>query len=493
MAFINVGKLKNMINTCLPTGTFVRNVIVLVTGATFAQAIGILVAPILTRLYTPENFGVFSLYASILGIVAVVACLRYELAIVLPEKDKDAANLLVLSITTCLCMAVIIFILVALFRNVVANLLSAPELAPWLWFLPLSLIAVGLFQAFNYWSTRRKHFRRLAARNITERTATAGVQVGSGAILNLGSGGLISGVILGHLIATVRLAWQIWKDEGKLLKSYIKISNIKRMLIRHKKFPLYSSWSGLLNTASTMLPALLLGYFFSPVVVGYYALGHRVLALPMGVIGRSVSQVFFPRATEARRAGELDRLTYDLFKRLLQIGFVPFLLLTIVAPDLFALLFGARWWTAGEYVQWLSVWLLFVFISSPLSTMFSVLEKQKNGLIVNIVMFSTRLSVLVIGGLKGNALFTIALFGITGALLWCLNCTYILYMAGVSVKQVYTTILQQVIRALPYAFFPLLILYMFNNSLAFVLAGIAAGIAFILIQIYRVRTTGALL
>ena len=452
----------------------------------------ILVAPILTRLYSPEDYGISALYGSILGIFAVVACWRYELAIVLPEKDEDAANLLVLSICICFGMAVLTLILVAVVRNPVANLLGAPELAPWLWFMPLSLLAAGLFQAFNYWSTRRKQFRRLAARTITQSTVTATAQIGTGVLYPAASaGGLIGGSIVGQLTATGRLAWQIGRDEGQQIRNAINKFSIKQMLIRYKDFPIYSSWSGLLNSASTMLPALLLGYFFTPAVVGFYALGHRVLAMPMGVVGGSIAQVFFPRATEARRTGDLDRLSLEMFKRLLAIGFVPILLITIVAPDLFALIFGARWWVAGEYVRWMSVWLLFVFISSPLSTMYAVMERQREGLIVNIVMFSSRLIVLVVGGIKGDALFTIAIFGITGAVLWVFNCIYIQHLAGVPPIKLVKVIIQQVVYGLPYAALPILVYLGTLNSLAFVLSAIGAGIIFLIVQAYRIRKTGA--
>ncbi len=422
-----INKFRETIASKLPAGGFARNVVTLMTGTTFAQALLILVAPILTRLYGPEDFGVSALYGSILGIFTVVACWRYELAIVLPEKDEDAANLLVLSILICFGMATLTLVPVALFRIQVADLLGAPELAPWLWFMPLSLSAAGLFQAFNYWSTRRKQFGRLAARTITQSTATAGAQLGAGAILNPGPGGLIGGNIFGQLLATGQLAWQIIRDEGSTLRSFINKVDIKKMLIRYKEFPIFSSWSGMLNTASTMLPALLLGYFFNSAIVGYYTLGHQVLAMPMNVVGRSIAQVFFPQAAEARRNGNLSKLTLEMFQRLLSIGFVPILLITVVAPDLFAIIFGARWWTAGEYVRWLSLWMLFNFISSPLSNMYSVLERQREGLVVNFIMFSTRLLVLIIGGIKGDALFTIALFGITGAVLWIFNCTYIMH------------------------------------------------------------------
>lgn len=477
----------------LPAGSFARNVVTLMTGTIFAQALLVLISPILTRLYGPADYGIAALYASLLGINTVVACWCYQYAIVLPENDEDAANLLALSIIICFGMAVLTLVLVALFRIPTAKLLGAPKLAQWLWLMPLSLLEAGLFQALNYWSTRRKQFARLAARTITQSAVTASAQLGAGVAFHPGMGGLISGSIIGLLTATGQLAGQIFRDEGNIIKSYINREDMKRMFIRYKEFPIYSSWSGLLNTTSTMLPVLLLGYYFNPTVVGYYALGNTVMSMPMNLVGGSVAQVFFPRATEARRIGSLDRLTLEMFQRLLAIGFVPILLITVVAPHLFAVVFGTRWWMAGEYVRWISLWLLFVFISSPLSNLYVVMERQKDGLVVNIFMISSRLLVLIIGGIKGSALFTIALFGITGAILWIFNCIYILHLTAVPASKVYAVIMRQVILGLPYALLPMIIWYSSNNSLAFVMAGIGAGIIFLIVQGYSIKKRGTLM
>lgn len=480
-------KIKTWLNNKLPAGSFIRNVVTLMTGTTFAQALLILIAPILTRLYSPEDFGVFALYTSVLGILAVIACFRYELAIVLPEKDEDAANILALSIIICTSLSLIFFAPVALFKNQLSSLLGAPDLAFWLWFMPLSLLVAGLFQAFNYWSTRRKQFKRLAVRQITQSSVTAVTQISAGATSNIGAAGLIGGHIAGQAVATGRLAGQIWKDEGKQLTSYISKKELKRMLFRYKDFPLYSSWSGILNTASIMMPALLLGYFFTPVVVGFYALGHRVLNTPMSVIGGAVAQVFFPRATEARRIGELDRITFDIFKQLLSIGLVPILLITIVAPELFAIVFGAEWYVAGEYVRWLSLWILFQFISSPISTLYFVLDKQKSLLFFNIVLLSTRMAILVIGGMVGDPLLTIKLLGISGALTYLFLCVYILNMVQISLLKILKYFIKIFIEAIPFVLIPVVTLFINENSLIFVLSAILAGVFFLFIYCIRIR------
>lgn len=90
-----------------PSSSFCSNVLKLTTGSVFAQALGILVAPIVTRLFAPEAFGIAALFASIAGVISVVACLRYELSIMLPETDEDAANLLGVSLCCVLIVTIV--------------------------------------------------------------------------------------------------------------------------------------------------------------------------------------------------------------------------------------------------------------------------------------------------------------------------------------------------------------------------------------------------
>ena len=471
-------------------GTFIKNVITLVAGTTAAQALSIIAAPLLTRLYSPDDFGIVALYSAILGILSVVANWRYESAIVLPDNDKDALVLLHISLIIAVLMSAVVLLFVAFFREVAATILRVPEMEGWLWALPLSLLSVGIFQPLNYWCIRRKQFSRLSLRTVTQSSVTVVTQVGAGTSIHPGVGGLIGGAILGQIVAAGTLAWQIFRDEGSFITAKMSGSDLKRILRRYKRFPLFDSWSILLNTGSTMMPALLLGYFFQPAVVGYYSLGHRVLTMPMNIVGGAVAQVFFPRATEANRNGELADQTLKMFRKLLEIGLVPILLITLVAPDLFVIVFGTQWLIAGEYIRWIALWLLFVFISSPLSVLYLILEKQREGLVVNVVMFSSRLVALIIGGFSGDALFAIKLFGSTGAILWLFNCTYIIHMAGASIKKAYLAALLQFFYGLPYAILLIGTGYVTSDSLFFVLSAIILGFVHLLVMFYRIKSSG---
>ena len=185
--------------------TFLKSVFTLMTGTTIAQAIPIIASPILTRIYTPEDFGLLALYLSIVSIVGVGITARYELAIMLPKKNKDALNLVVLSIFVSLVISVIVFILVLVSGKSFASILGNELIYPWLYFVPFSLLLTGVYQSFNYWSNRNKKYRRLATNRVVQSTTTAGVNLGIG-IIKKGPYGLILGNIISQTTSTLRLS-----------------------------------------------------------------------------------------------------------------------------------------------------------------------------------------------------------------------------------------------------------------------------------------------
>lgn len=194
-------------------------------------------------------------------------------------------------------------------------------------------------------------------------------------------------------------------------------------LKRYKMFPLIDSSSALMNTVSWQLPAFLLAAFFSPVVVGFYALGMRTLQLPMSLVGSAIAQVFFQRAAEAHKSGNFATLVQGITELLLKIIVFPVMLLTVVGPELFSFVFGEVWIEAGNYIQILSLWIIFWFLYSPLSVIYVVLEKQKLGLWFNMVNLSTRFLSLLIGGMVGGVyLCTCSLFSLR-----CGRLRYVLF------------------------------------------------------------------
>ncbi len=429
--------------------SFAGDVFTLGAGTTFAQFLSLLAAPVLTRLYAPEAFGLYAVFISITGILGVIACMRYELSILLPESDAEAANLFGVSLGFVVIISVLVALIVWFGGESFLHLINTPGLTPYLWLVPVFVFINGLFFALNYWNTRTRHFGRLSVARITSSFSTTTTTIGAGFAGYPTGGSMIGARVFGQSVAVTVLAGQTWRYDWGLFKKSIRWREMLYGLKRHRKFPIYSTWGAFLNTASWQVPAFILAAFFSSTVVGYYALGFRILQLPMSIVGRSIGQVFFQRAAEARIEGKLDDLVAVAFKQLVKVGLFPTLMLTIVGSDLYTVVFGENWAEAGVYTQILSIWGFFWFISSPLSTLFSVLEKQDSALRINVVIFSTRLISLFAGGYLGSPRIALVLFSASGVLVYGYMNFWLMHMAGVSYKQAFSIMWMPVFCFLP--------------------------------------------
>lgn len=189
------------------------------TGTTIAQAIPIAISPILTRIYTPEDF---ALYMAIASILSVVATGRYEMAIMLPKKDEDAINIVALSIAISFFVSFIPFLIVFIFNTQITELLGNPEISNWLYFIPVTVLLTGIYQSFNYWSNRKKQYKRLATSRVIQSSAASATNLGMG-FGGFGTSGLILGQILGQSVAATILGRVVWMEDGR------KIEQIKNV------------------------------------------------------------------------------------------------------------------------------------------------------------------------------------------------------------------------------------------------------------------------
>jgi len=413
-------------------GGFGKDVIRLVTGTVFAQGITLALSPILTRLYGPSAFGIWALFSSITTIIGVIACLRYDIAIMLPDDDEDGASLLGVSLVSLLTVTALSAIAVLAGGKAIVALLRAPAFAASLWLVPIAVLVNGIYLALTSWNSRNRRFTRLAGARVSGSAASSTVQLGLGYGGWATAGSLVASSLAGTFVSTAVLGVEIAKKDTTVLRKGIRWDRLRRGTYRYRRFPLYGSMSVLLNSLSWQLPAILLQRYFSAEVVGFYALGNRLLRVPMDLIGGAISQAFYPRAAAARGEGDLAQVVEAVYRRLVTIGFAPMVVLGIVASDLFRIAFGERWVEAGVYTQILAGWTFFWFISSPLSSLFSVLEMQAFGLKLNFLILGSRLVSLVAGGFFGNARLALVLFAVSGVLVYGYYSFAILAAAGVS-------------------------------------------------------------
>lgn len=244
--------------------------------------------------------------------------------------------------------------------------------------------------------------------------------------------GLILGAISGSL-AYLILSWhKIRKIVGKIFYK-VSIKHIQLLMKEYINFPKYDMLGALFNSLSANVPIILLALFFSKTDVGFFSMAMTILYIPMSFIGTAIGQVFYQRACEIIAQGQsISRLTKQIFLFSFYVGYIPILFLIIGGETLFSFVLGAKWSVAGIYSEFLSVWLFLVFCVSPISNVFLVIDKQKIGMNINILMFVSRILVILLGGWwMGDINCTIIFYSITGFLLWILQTFYVYRFAQI--------------------------------------------------------------
>ena len=412
-------------------GGFGASVAVLVSGSAIGQVLTLAVAPILTRLYTPEELGVLAVFASILAIGTVAICFRYEVAIPLPDDDATARDLawLCLGIATVASAAVGVAALAL--AEPLSHIDAVEDAAPLLVLLAPSLFGIGVIQVLTYWSLRRRRFPLIGAANATQAGAQAGAQVGMGAA-HLGAAGLLVGYALGRLLGAAVLVARLWRDASLTRRpTFRALRSVGRA---YRQFPALALWSSLLNSASAELPVLVVAILFGSEVVGFFGYTVRVLQTPMGLVGIAVGQVYYANVAGMREGPELRETTLGVFRRLVALATGPLLLVLIAGPALFAFVFGEEWRQAGSYAQWLAPWLFVVFIASPLSSLVFVLNRQRQELVFQSTLIAGRLGALFVGAALGTADLAIHMLGVVSACLWAAYLVWLLHIVGAPVR-----------------------------------------------------------
>ncbi len=382
-----------MLNKLKPKSEFSRNVLTLMTGTTIAQAIPIAISPILTRIYTPEDFGVFALYMSIATLLSVIATARYELAIILPKKDEDAVNIVALSLLISFVVSAISFVLLYIFNARITELLENPEISVWLYFIPLSVLLTGIYQSFNYWNNRKKHYKLLAASRVVRSGTTAASNLGMG-FYGLGSSGLIIGGLVGQGVATSMLTGITYKENKRRFKE-IKKLKILALMKRYKKLPIFNLPNALIDGFRLLAITVFIAKFFTTATLGQFSLAWKMVQAPMSLIGSSLSQVFFQKVSSAQRR-ELYAIMKQFIVKAFMVSLPIFLIIYFFAVDIFTVIFGENWKLAGEVASALSPWLFLNFLTSPLSTIFIVLNRQESVLVFAIFYMIVPLSIILI-------------------------------------------------------------------------------------------------
>jgi lipopolysaccharide exporter len=411
---------------------FLPNVMVVMTGTGLAQVLSACFAPVLSRLYGPGEFGQYGSFLSVAAVLSAGVTLQYSEALMLPDKDEEAASLFAAASCSAIALTFVFTLAAVLFPSWWLALVKAPQLAGWLWLIPLAALIAGLNQILTAWCARRKAFKRAAAAQVARSLTTNSGQTSAGAA-GWGTGGLIGGALLGDLLANLGLFYWVIRHDRALLRAGAHRNEILAAARAHRDFALYSTPQNLMNEASQGAPVILLIHYFGVATGGLYAFAIRVLQLPMNFILGSLRQVLFQKLSEVHNAGgDLRGLFGKTTTMLLGLSLAPAAVGFVLAPWVFALVFGKEWAMAGEYARWLLLWMVPGFCNLPAALVGRILRQQRNLLLFDLGLLASRITVLVLGGWYLTPLQTVVGFSIIGAVF---NVSLILFIWWLLVRK----------------------------------------------------------
>ena len=369
-------KIPELAQRLLPRGSFARNASMLAGGTALSQALAVLAAPILTRLYPVADFGYFQVYLSLMAFGALAVTLRYEQAIYLPEREEVAAAVFAASFCTVAGMSLAFAALVWLVGRHQLLPRSVEGLSPYLWVIPLSVCGAGTYQTLSIWDLRQKGYRQVSATKVVQVGSQLSTQVGVG-LVHAGPLGLLLGDALGRVAGSFSLARFAWQRNRQVF-CRLRPAIVLRSALRYRRFPLISAGAALLGVAATALPPLLLAQFYGAKTLAWFALGDRVLGAPTLLVGQAVSQVYSVEAGALSSAdpAAMQGLFSRSIKRLVLLGLLPYLMFAMASPALFSFIFGPAWREAGVYAQLLAMMHYLAFIVWPLTPTLNILEEQ---------------------------------------------------------------------------------------------------------------------
>ena len=392
----------------------VRNFTKLLSANVVAQVIGLVVYPILTRMYAPEDFGLLNLFLSIGGVLAILSTAEYYYAIVLPKEEKDAEQVLGVGVLWLVATTVLVSLSVV-FSRPISLLFKSPNLVSYYWLMPLYVFAMGAWNLLNYWYIRHKEYNPISRYQVSQNVLSSGGKLGMGwgGVLQ---GGMIYSVVVAPLISLL----SSWVSARKtLLPALRRISwrGVCEQACVYRNFPYFVLPRSFVNMLAGQMPILLLTPFFGGEAVGFLSLAILLGYTPIGTITRAIYQVMYQHTMEQVHEQKPIGQIFRKFILSASAIIIPvFVGLWFVLPDLTAWLLGAEWHVSGEYIRWMLPWLYVSLLSCSINYLFDVFMQQKWGLFFEVMLAVMRVAGLCIGVWAGNFMLAIMCYSFFTAL-----------------------------------------------------------------------------
>jgi len=363
-------------------------------GSGLSQVIIIAAAPVLTRLFSPEVFGISALFLSICSILLILTTLRYELPIIQAKDNQEALSLVIISILFSIISFIILELLIIIFFNNTWVLELNNNFSRLLLLLPLYVLLSNIHRIIVNYMNRNKFYKIISINQVVQSSSQVTSKIIFGLLL-IPFNGIILGNLIGQFLSTSLIVIRFIRlkiDKVLITKSF---KEMKHYIHYHINFPKFILASDLINVLAQQSPFLLIGYLFSVKELGFLSLAYGITSAPLNFIGTSISRVFRQEAANNfNKKGRCDKLFLQMLNKLIFYLPVPFLLLFFIAPFLFNVVFGKNWISSGYMVQILCGMFFFQFLARILSYMFILTNHQRENLFLQIILFISSITII---------------------------------------------------------------------------------------------------
>ncbi|WP_298682325.1 oligosaccharide flippase family protein [uncultured Thiothrix sp.] len=352
-------------------------------------------APIVARLYTPEDFGIYAVFFALATILSAISSLELRNVALLESQRVDGAHGALLAISIVTLFSLSLFVVILLFPKAWLTLILGAYIVPYLIWLPISIFFMGTSQVLYTWAIREKEYKLLARNKLVLGLVTMLLQIGIG-LMKPGPIGFITANLLGLLLSSFLLMF-LFVQALRILKPSFGIRSAITQFRKHYRLTVWTMPGALLNSLSQFLPDLLINRFFGATLLGQYSLAVRMINLPFSFMATSIQDFFRQQASEEFNNCGHCRTSFWRFFALTSTGAVLFILpIILLVPYVFPVIFGSQWTEAGTLVQAVVLLTIVRFISSPLSYVWIIQGRQRLDFIWQIGLLAISLGTLLL-------------------------------------------------------------------------------------------------
>ncbi len=381
-----------------------------------SQAIALVVYPLVTRLYSPEEFGAFNVFMSICSVFFVLSTGKYDGAVILPKSHRDAAAVFHL----CMLIASTVFLflgcIVILFKTQVLGLFHIESIGNGIYFLPFLVFFYGFGYTLCRWFNRLKKYELISRYEIVQNSVNSSGKVLFG-LLGLTRLGLVYALFLGNLFSALSILFIKNKKRVFCLLTGYRKERIRKVAATYANYPKYTLPHSFIDMLSGNLPLLLLTPYFEKNVIGFFSLAMVIGFRPVNLITSSMNQVFFQRSAELyNKKAPVLPLFRQFFRKIFLFFFPVFILLFFVVTPLTTYVFGAEWTEAAKSLKILMPWFFLTLFTGTFSFLPVIFFKQKQAMIIEFIHTVCRLIAIFIGIYTHNFYSAIIAFSIVSSI-----------------------------------------------------------------------------